>query len=88
MSIPFNIYDNNDGYCANYNYIPRPLPIHINYENWRNTYNKQLQEMFMLCIKIIHYNKINYIDWDNNEIYDEFTKLIFYSSSKYISKYI
>lgn len=86
MNIPFDIHTNNKRHCVLDNHIQHPLPIHINYENWRNVYKTQLNEMFMrIVINTLTHHKIH-IEW-SDKMFEKFAEMVFYNSSKHLSNY-
>ncbi len=73
--------------CQLYGYIPYPTPSNANRYEWHNAYTYHLSEMYNEIRRIINfYYPKNKIDWNNVVTFNMFSKLIFDSSSKYISQ--
>jgi hypothetical protein len=73
--------------CSRRNYIPHRTPSNANRHEWHNAYYFQLIEMYKIIENILnqHYPKVK-INWSSNKIFNNFSRLIFNCSSKYISK--
>ena len=70
--------------CERRNHIPHPTPLRPNYAKWRNTYYEQLIDIHAIVSEIISdkYPRIKNIHKET------LFKLLFNSSSKYITPWI
>lgn len=69
---------------CNDSYIPHKTPKYSNKEEWVNTYNNELQDMYSLIKNNIETNFPNQIDWSRPSISNNLITVIYHCSSKYI----
>lgn len=65
--------------------IQRPRPINTDRRLWHNHYNHQIIDMFFSFKGIVKKSYPNsHIDWKSNELFNDFSSLLFQRSSKFI----
>ena len=76
-----NKFKNDKRKCQIPNFIPRQVQYN-NYIGWKEAYLNHLINMFNITMNIID------TDDKNSNNFENFCKMIYYCSSKYITKYI
>lgn len=76
--------------CEKSNYIVKPTSRNIDRYEWHNSYILNLIDMYNIVINVINDRyPNNKIKWKKNEeIFHNFSRLIYHCSSKHISEYI
>lgn len=69
-------------------YIPYPTPRNGIYEDWRTAYEAPLFDIYRITRGVIEESGLGPIDWNDPEVFKSLSKLIYQSSSQYISPYI
>lgn len=64
------------------NYLPYETITEDNYDEWKEYYNTYLLSMYDSLVKHIS-NKIN-ADWESEQVFIKFCKMVYNSSSKHI----
>lgn len=64
------------------NYLPYETVTEDNYDEWKEYYHTYLISMYNSLVKHIS-NKIN-ADWEREQVFTKFCKMVYNSSSKHI----
>lgn len=74
----------NDKASGKYTYKSVP----ITRKDWHDAYSSQIEDLYNIMIKTVRENyPNNRINWDDNRKINNFSKLLYNSSSKYITPY-
>ena len=68
------------------NYIPHRTPLHTNFNLWKQVYNDYLLDIYNIFACSVNEKYDTNVDWDDENIFDQFCRFVFECSSKYINK--
>jgi hypothetical protein len=65
--------------------IPHRTPRYSNYTTWKLSYKNHLVNLYGVFASSINNRYDNDVNWDSDEVFENFCKFAYDSSSKYIS---
>jgi hypothetical protein len=69
--------------------VSKPTTYFITREDWHQVYEKQIMYMYDIIADIVDQRYVHKIEWRNNDrVLETLSKLLFRTSSKYVSPYV
>lgn len=75
--------------CERGGLCPAPTPENTSRYSWHTSYQRQLEDMYRITQNVVNMRyPTNKIKWDDNSKFNNFSRLMYHCSSKYISPHL